>query len=81
MATDIRIFSFRRTIFVNKLTNLNGNLAMYDISGRLVQTIQFGANLISPIQTSFPTRCVYCKSHHKNSCGYKSFNTAIKNTQ
>jgi len=65
MATDIRIFSFRRTIFVNKLTNLNGNLAMYDISGRLVQTIQFGANLISPIQTSFPTGVYIVKTTTK----------------
>jgi hypothetical protein len=62
---DINLFSSERTIFVNNLSNLNGNLAIYDISGRLVQTIQFGANCISPIQTSFPTGVYIVKATTK----------------
>jgi uncharacterized protein with WD repeat len=65
ITTDIKIFSSERTIFVNNLSNLNGNLAIYDISGRLVQTIQFGANCISPIQTSFPTGVYIVKATTK----------------
>jgi len=65
ITTDIKIFSSERTIFVNNLTKLNGNLAIYDILGRLVQTIQFGANCISPFQTSFPTGVYIVKATTK----------------
>jgi len=55
ITADIKIFSSERTIFVNNLSNLNGTLALYDISGRLVKLVPFGANGITPIQTFFPT--------------------------
>ena len=55
VSTDIQVFSSERTIFVNNLSKSNGNLVLYDISGRIVKTMQFGANCITPLQTSFPT--------------------------
>jgi len=55
ISSDIHVFSSERTIFVNNLSKINGNLALYDISGRLVKTMLFGANGITPIQTSIPT--------------------------
>ena len=53
--TTIRVFSSERTIFVNNHGNTIGNLLLYDVSGRLMNVIPFGAKCISSIQTSFPT--------------------------
>jgi hypothetical protein len=52
VTNDIKVFGSERTIFVNNHSNLSGNLALYDLSGRLIKTVVFGAGCITPVQTS-----------------------------
>ncbi|MDR3653863.1 MAG: hypothetical protein P4L34_12950 [Paludibacter sp.] len=51
-SSNIKIFSSEKTIFIQNNTDFAGNLTIYDISGRVLNKIQFSANGITTIPTN-----------------------------
>jgi len=53
---QLKVFSFDKTITIdNRSNSVKGDLEIYDIAGRMQQSVQFDANSISTLSTSLKT--------------------------
>ncbi|MDP4239677.1 MAG: hypothetical protein Q8904_09455, partial [Bacteroidota bacterium] len=51
---DLKIFCSQQTIFVQNSLDCNGQILIYDVSGRIIKTTPMGANCITTIPATFP---------------------------
>ncbi len=50
--TKVKLFSSKGTIFVQNISNSNGELSLYDMAGHYIKKVIFGANEITTVSTN-----------------------------
>jgi hypothetical protein len=48
-SSQIRVFSGNKSVFIQNMSDESGELSLYDISGRLVDKVRFGANGVTAV--------------------------------
>ena len=59
---SISVFNSKKTIIVNNMSSLNGNLYLYDLSGRSIQLLPFKANCITTLPIQIPSGSYFSKA-------------------
>src|ERR1035437_358158 len=50
--TKVKLFSSKGTIFVQNMSNSNGELRLYDMAGHYIKKVIFGANGVTTVSTN-----------------------------
>ena len=63
---SISVFNTDKIILVNNKSNLNGNIYLYELTGKIVKTMPFKANCISTLPVKLPSGYYVCTAVTSN---------------